>query len=377
MDGQLQQLAIQIQKSPPQTTEHQAATTKLIDKLLRSCGILRCLPKPLTGVYLDIHQALQQQLHQEITQNLDKYQLQNIAVEAWIYEVRTSALQKVINEAYLQQLALEVQKHQLLTKQWQYAFEALTNAILLSNKLLHKAKIYDDVYEEAKNELWIWLYQNINSYNPSKGKFTAWLNFRFDMILRDSQVAKHDPFIQKSNSKIIREKYKLTNIIKNINREKLNFWLKLQTKQLLPYFLSVKISLILTMNFLISQLLIKNPAVGNSFLFEIVKQSLPNFTTTANIDNEIEKIPQVKPEKLLSEQLREYLETDPNNILQKHIRAHPEVTFQVIAIKRLEGVSWQELSETFNVKIPALSNFFQRHLQKIAPEIRKHIQESI
>ena len=375
MDGQLQQLIIQIQKSPPQTTEHQAATTKLIDKLLRSCRILRCSPKPLAGVYLDIYQALQQQLHQEITQNLDEYQLQNLAVEAWIHEVRTSASQKVINEAYLQQLALEVQKHHPLTKQWQYAFEALTNAILLSNKLLHKAKIYDDVYEEAKNELWIWLYQNINSYNPSKGKFTAWLNFRFDMILRDSQVAKNDPFIQKSNSKIIREKYKLTNIVKNINREKLNFWLKLQIKQLLPYFLSVKISLILTMNFLISQLLIKNPAVGNSFLFEIVKQSLPSVTKTANIDNEIEKIPQVKPEKLLSEQLREYLETDPNNILQKHIRAHPEVTFQVIAIKRLEGVSWQELSETFNVKIPALSNFFQRHLQKIAPEIRKHIQK--
>ena len=375
MDGQLQQLVTQIQNSLPQTTERQEVITKIIDKLLYSCSILRCSPKPLDGVYLDIHQALQQQLHKEIAQNLDQYQSKNIAVEAWMHEVRSRCLQKVINEAYLQQLALEAQKHQPLTKQWQYAFEALTNAILLSNKLLHKAKIYDDVYEEAKNELWIWLYQNINSYNPSKGKFTAWLNFRFDMILRDSQVAKNDPFIQKSNSKVIREKYKLTNIIKNINREKLNFWLTLQIKQFLPYFLSVKISLILTMNFLISQLLITNPRVANSLLFEIVKQSLPNVTITANIDDEIEKIPQVEPEKSLSEQLREYLETDPNNILQKHIRAHPEITFQTIAIKRLEGISWQELSETFNVKIPALSNFFQRHLQKIAPEIRKHIQK--
>ena len=164
-------------------------------------------------------------------------------------------------------------------------------------------------------------------------------------------------------------------IIKNINIDKLNFWLTLQIKQLVPCFLSVKISLILTINFLVSQLLIKNPRAENSLLFEIVKQSLPSLPKIANIEDEIEKIPKVEPEKSLSEKLREYLETDPYNILQKHIRAHPEVTFQIIAIKRLEGVSWKELSETFDVKIPALSNFFQRHLQKIAPEIRKHIQE--
>ena len=375
MNDLLQQLAIQIQNSPPQTTEHQKNITAIVDKILRSCNLFRCSRKSLDGVYLDIYQALQQQLHQEITQNIDKYQQKNIAVAVWINEVRSRTLKKVISEAYLQQLALKVQQYQPLTKEWQYAFQFLTNAILLSDKLLHKANIDRDVYEEAKNELWLWLYQHINTYNPSKGKFTAWLNFRFDMILRNSHVSQNDPFIQKLNGKIIRNKYKLTSLIKNIDREKLNLWLKLQIKQLVPSILSVQILTLLTVNFLLLQLLTQKPDAANLLLYEIAKQSLPNATTLINIDHELENIPQPETEQSLSEKLREYLSTDPYNLLQKHIRAHPEATFQVIALKRLEGISWKELSETFNIQIPALSNFFQRHLQKIAPEIRKYIQE--
>ncbi len=370
-----QQLVIQIQKAPPQSEERQKAIVTLADKILCSCGLFPFPPKSLYGVYLDIHQALQQQLYRDIGQNIDEYQLKNIAVKVWVNEVRSRTLKKVINEAYLQQLALEIQKYQPLTSDWQYAFQILTNAILLSDKLLHKVNIYHDVYEEAKNELWIWLYQNINTYNPSKGKFTAWLNFRFDMILRGSQNTKNDPFIQKINGKIIRTKYQLTNIIKSITQEDLILCLNLQIKQVLHYILSVQILSILTVKYLLSQLIIKKPLVADSLLFEIAKQSLPNATKLANIDDEIENIPQPELEQPLSEQLREYLENDPNNLLQKHIRAHPEATFQVIALKRLEGISWKELSETFNIQIPALSNFFQRHLQKIAPEIKRYIQE--
>ncbi len=376
MNGQLQQLVIQIQSSPLQTQERQKALVTLVDKMLRSCSIFRCLGnQSLNGVYLDIHQALQQQLHQNIAEKIDEYQFKNLTVETWANEIRTNALKKVINEAYLQQLALEVQKHQPLTKEWQYAFQILTNAILLSDKLLHKANIYHDVYDEAKNELWIWLYQNTSTYNPNKGKFTAWLNFRFDMILRNSHVSQNDPFVQKINGKIIRTKYQLINLIKSISQEDLILWLTLQIKQLLPLIVSVKILLLLTVKYLLSQLIIKNPLVADSLFFEIAKQSLPTATKLANIDDEIENIPQPEQEQPLSEQLRAYLETDPNNLLQKHIRAHPEATFQVIALKRLEGISWKELSETFNIQIPALSNFFQRHLQKVSPEIRKYIQE--
>ena len=196
------------------------------------------------------------------------------------------------------------------------------------------------------------------------------------MILRQKyRVENYDPFIQKLNVRIIKNKYKLTNIIKNINQEKLNFWLTLEIKKLLPCIVSSKILLFLTVNFLISRLIITNPLAANSLLYEMVKQSLPAFIKLNNADDEIEKIPQLGSENSLSEQIREYLETDPHQLLQKHIRAYPEATFQFIVLKRLEGMSWQKLSDTLNIGIPALSNFFQRNLQKIAPEIRKYIQE--
>ncbi|MDY6899037.1 MAG: hypothetical protein SWZ49_13300 [Cyanobacteriota bacterium] len=375
MDG-LKQLVIQIQKSPPQTRERQKAIVILVEKILRPCSLFRCSRNSLDGVYLDIYQALQQHLYDDIALNIDKYQLKNFSIETWISELRNSAFQIVINESIFQQLALEIQKYQPLTKEWQYGFRVLTNAILLSDKLLHKTNIYHDIYEEAKNELWIWLYQNIHAYNPSKGKFSSWLNFRFDMILREKyRVENYDPFIQKLNVRIIKNKYRLANTIKNINQEKLNFWLTLQIKKLLPYIVGSEILFFLTVNFSISQLIITNPLAANSLLYEMVKQSLPTFTKLTNADDEIEKIPQVGSEKSLSEQLRQYLETDPHQLLQKHIRAHPEATFQFIVLKRLEGMSWQKLSDTLNIGIPALSNFFQRNLQKIAPEIRKHIQE--
>ena len=375
MDG-LKQLVIQIQNSPPQTRERQEAIVTLVEKILRPCSLFRCSLNSLDGVYLDIYQALQQYLYEDIALNFDKYRLINFPMETWVNELRTRVFQKVVNESILQQLALEIQRHQPLTKEWQYAFGVLTNLVLLSDKLLHKANIYSDIYEEAKNELWIWLYRNIHTYNPHKGKFTAWLNFRFDMILRQKyRVENYDPFIQKLNVRIIKNKYKLTNIIKNINQEKLNFWLTLEIKKLLPCIVSSKILLFLTVNFLISRLIITNPLAANSLLYEMVKQSLPAFTKLNNADDEIENIPQVGSENSLSEQILEYLETDPHQLLQKHIRAHPEATFQFIVLKRLEGISWQELSNTLNIGIPALSNFFQRNLQKIAPEIRKYIQE--
>ena len=287
-----QQLVIQIQKSPPQRKERQKAIVTLVDKILCSCVFFPFPPKSLYGVYLDIYQALQQQLYRDIGQNIDEYQLKNIALKVWVNEVRSRTLKKVISEAYLQQLALELQKYYPPTEEWQYSFQTLANAILLSDKLLHKANIYSDVYEEAENELWLWLYRNINTYNPEKGKFIAWLNFRFDMILRNSQGNKNDPLIQKFHGKIIRRKYQLIKLIKSINQEDLILWLILRIKKILTDVLSLQIFLLLTVLFLLSQLIIQKPLVADSLLFEIAKKTLPNATKLANIDDEIENIPQ-------------------------------------------------------------------------------------
>ncbi len=375
MDEQLKQLVMQVKHSPPLSEERQQAIKELVAKmLLRSHSIFPSLRgQSHSETQIAIYQALQQQVNHDIEQNIDAFDPQNSSAEQWTSKLRNRVFPKVLNETYLQQLALEAQKYKPLTQEWQYSIKALTNAILLSNKLLRKGTISEDVYKEATNELWVWVYQNLNNYEPSKGKFMAWVNYRFDMILRKTKTTNKDPFIKGINSKIIRTKYQLGSRIRVISQEDLRLWWKLN-KFIPKSSLSEQISLILLVLFLLSQLMAAKPLVADALLFEIAKQSLPISAKLTDATDKIENIPQSEAEESLSEQIRQYLQADPNQLLQKHVRGHPEATFQVIALQRLEGKTWKEISKTLKVGIPALSNFFQRHLQKIAPEIRKYIQ---
>ncbi len=302
MDEKLLQLVIQVQTSPPIGDERQQAIVTLSDYLLRSSNLFRHQRhQPLCGVYLDIYQALQLELKQEIVQSLDGGKCTQLNVTVWIKEVRSRTFSKVLNEACLQQLALVVGQYQPQTSQWQLGFQVLINAIILSDKLLHKAHIYDDIYEDAKNELWIWLYRHINTYNPCKGRFIPWLNFRFDMILRNYQIKKTDPLIQKVNAKIIREKYQLTNFIQSINQREIIFWLRLNAKSLIADLVTFKIIALFIFLFFIAQLIRQKSLYINSLLFEIARQSLPTLPKFTEAGEELENIPQPESEPILSE----------------------------------------------------------------------------
>ena len=341
MNEQLKQLVMQVKQSPPLTEERQQAIKELVEKmLLRSHSIFPSLRGQFhSETQIAIYQALRQQLNHDVEQNIDAYNPQNSSAEQWTSELRNRAFIKIVNENYLQQLALETQKHKPLTQEWQYAIKALTNAILISNKLSKKginpkdAKDVD-VYREAISELWVWVYQNLNNYEPSKGKFMAWVNYRLDMILRETKTTNQDPFIKGINGKIIRTKYQLSSQIRKINQEDLRLWWNLN-KSIPDSSLAEQISLILLVLFLLSQLMTANPLVADAILFEIAKQSLP-ISARLGASEEMENIPQPEVEESRSETLRQYIQADPHGLLQKHIRGHPEATFQVIALYRLE-----------------------------------------
>ncbi|NJR62017.1 MAG: sigma-70 family RNA polymerase sigma factor [Cyanobacteria bacterium CRU_2_1] len=78
----------------------------------------------------------------------------------------------------------------------------------------------------------------------------------------------------------------------------------------------------------------------------------------------------------LSELVQRWFEDDPDAILcQDCIRGYPHVTFQAIALQRLAGKSWEEISTQFNgMKISTLSSFYQRCVENLAPQIRVCIQ---
>ena len=74
------------------------------------------------------------------------------------------------------------------------------------------------------------------------------------------------------------------------------------------------------------------------------------------------------------QEVRDLLMNDPKGVFGKtHVVNHPEANFQRIALQRLDGFSWQEISMQLDVSIPTLSSFYQRALDKLGPILREYL----
>ncbi|MEW6491722.1 MAG: sigma-70 family RNA polymerase sigma factor [Cyanobacteriota bacterium] len=86
--------------------------------------------------------------------------------------------------------------------------------------------------------------------------------------------------------------------------------------------------------------------------------------------NRVETIPAKPDVPPLLEEVTTWVETDPEGELRRiHITHHPEVTCQVLILRRLPPeTSWKTLSQEFNLPISTLSSFYQH---KCLPCLRK------
>lgn len=88
--------------------------------------------------------------------------------------------------------------------------------------------------------------------------------------------------------------------------------------------------------------------------------------------NPYELNPQLIPH--LSQEVKDCLEEDPEGLFaQTSIANHPAASFQYLALKRLEGYSWQDLSVELKIAIPTLSSFYQRCLTRFAPKLKIYL----
>lgn len=83
--------------------------------------------------------------------------------------------------------------------------------------------------------------------------------------------------------------------------------------------------------------------------------------------NDLETLPQPETAPSLADDLRDYIGADTDGDFQAaHIRNRPDASFQTIALARLAGKSWEDISTELSIKIPTLSSFFQRCCDKFA-----------
>jgi DNA-directed RNA polymerase specialized sigma24 family protein len=128
-----------------------------------------------------------------------------------------------------------------------------------------------------------------------------------------------------------------------------------------------------------------NFLLQRQFFIEASRELLPTFykgvdprtlkrLTVEDLDrnNPDELNPQQTP--LPSEQLRQCFEEDPDGLFQQtHIEQCPRASFQYLALQRLAGYSWQELSAELGVQVPTLSSFYQRCLNKFKSQLKMYL----
>ncbi|NET15754.1 MAG: sigma-70 family RNA polymerase sigma factor [Okeania sp. SIO1H6] len=165
---------------------------------------------------------------------------------------------------------------------------------------------YEDIFAIAKGILFLHIYRNIKSYNPSRGEFLAWANHLFKLKFEDAIKEYFYKGKKLSSKKNMEQTFEEINQAEEINQ-------------------------------------------------------IPDQSSSS--DN-----------PFLSEQVRKCIEEDPTGEFKAtYTSDNPQANFQYIALKRLDGYQWSELSQELGVSIPALSNFYRRYLQRFIPIFRDYL----
>ncbi len=97
----------------------------------------------------------------------------------------------------LQQLASTAQQYPHLAEQRQLALTKLVNTIVQSGRLYHPQRsqfsgdVYEDIYNEALQELLLYICQNIDKYNPERGSVITWVNVLLERRFFKEAVRKY------------------------------------------------------------------------------------------------------------------------------------------------------------------------------------------
>jgi hypothetical protein len=113
------------------------------------------------------------------------------------------------------------------------------------------------------------------------------------------------------------------------------------------------------------------------FFNEAVAEVLGRKTTPPKLCLYEETQSSITPESspCLSELVKQVIEEDVGGVFAtKSVRGHAEANFRVLFKRRIvEKQSWEQIATELGIKVPTLSDFYQRCLRQFAPEIKLKI----
>ncbi|MEO1401319.1 MAG: hypothetical protein AAFV72_08685 [Cyanobacteria bacterium J06635_1] len=386
MDAKLAALLAPLQTPDLAEADYQRALNQLADEVLRSRKIGRSykgqFPHPL---YQNLYDNLRKQVLRNLTLECDRLCdrtddhkgtlpiSESLSWDEWATRQRFEAARPLLTDDCLAQLAQTAQQYPSGDPLRQYALSELVQAL----RLVKQADTTATHAPDTLNRTLSYVCEKIEQYDPQRGPVIAWVNYHLKLTPGLIQQEQEDKVIQSSRRKLFRTRLMLKRLMQAANPETVVSWLYLYLKKLITQILATYGLIPLLFFHRLARLYRLDRSAVETFLFDLaaaVIHTSPKISFAEPEAAPLENISAPGTYNTLSDEIRQYLETDPEQILQKHIQGCPPATFQTIALARLNGQRWSDLANQFNVAVPTLSSFYERTLKQIAPKIKQYIQ---
>ena len=112
------------------------------------------------------------------------------------------------------------------------------------------------------------------------------------------------------------------------------------------------------------------------FFPEAIREIVGNYNLFQKYPPAVDSLPSKENNPpLLSEELRKYVEEDPESVLKyRRHKAYKQVDFWDLLRRRMAGEKWKNISENLGIPASTLSDFYQRNLKEIAPQIERYLK---
>lgn len=250
--------------------------------------------------------------------------------------------------------------------------------------------IYLEIYDKVKSKFLEYTIKKFEQFNscPSDTQWLYWMQTQiFQLILDDAKLkklaleAKNAPPNSSLRSYALRELVKAIKLSNRLIRFR-SYGVSSQFDKLI-----YEEAVMETLAYVCTKIDLYDPERGNKkFMnwvnFKLDKNLLkcrqefsnPNIITTYSW-SDLENITYKSNQPSMSDLLYQYIQEDSNNKFKSvFIQDHPQANFQQIALARLSGHTWKEISQHFQLSIPTLSSFFQRNCEKFQDLFKKEFK---
>ncbi|MBW4630392.1 MAG: hypothetical protein KME30_00375 [Iphinoe sp. HA4291-MV1] len=296
----------------------------------------------------------------------------------------------------LEQLVAQMQQHAPQTEERQLVLAQLVDEILRSRSLCRPlgnqplVGVYQQIYQQVRQQLLLYVNEQLNQYNPKQMTVRVWThnlrNQAFRKILDDVQLKSLALEAQRHPPHTELRQYALGELV-----EAIRLSLRLchpHRESFSPQFYELLYDEAVnkTLTYVCQKIDNYDPGRGdgkfmnwvNFRLDRVLLQSYHEFkkhnTMSLPSLTNLEAFAQPEETHFMFENLHDYLEQDYDNVFKKaHIKNRPDANFSTIALARLSGESWQDISRDLGIPLPTLSSFFQRCCKNFRQKFRQYI----